>query len=88
MNEVDALVLTSVGLVLIEVKSRPGSLRSDAYSWTWTTEGRPVTTDNPLPLINRKAKRPPPASIVSVFLREEEPLLTARMFSRLAVKKA
>src|SRR6202790_1214865 len=54
---VDALVLTSVGLVLVEVKSRPGSLRGDAYSWTWTTEGRQVTTDNPLPLANRKAKR-------------------------------
>jgi hypothetical protein len=48
VNEFDALVLTPVGLVLIEVKSRPGSLRGDAYSWTWTTEGRPVTTDNPL----------------------------------------
>ncbi|MFK4511795.1 BREX system serine/threonine kinase PglW [Bradyrhizobium daqingense] len=57
VNEVDALVLTPVGLVLIEVKSRPGTLRGDAYSWTWTTEGRPVTTDNPLPLANRKAKR-------------------------------
>ena len=47
VNEVDALVLTPVGLVLIEVKSRPGTLRGDAYSWTWTTEGRQVTTDNP-----------------------------------------
>jgi Nuclease-related domain len=57
VNEVDALVLTPAGLVLIEVKSRPGTLRGDAYSWTWMTEGRPVTTDNPLPLANRKAKR-------------------------------
>jgi serine/threonine protein kinase len=57
VNEVDVLVLTPVGIVLVEAKSRPGSLRGDAYSWTWTTEGRQVTTDNPLPLANRKAKR-------------------------------
>jgi hypothetical protein len=57
VNEVDVLVLTPVGLVLVEVKSRPGSVRGDAYSWTWTTEGRQLITDNPLPLANRKAKR-------------------------------
>jgi serine/threonine protein kinase len=66
VNEVDVLVLTPVGLVLIEVKSRPGSLRGDAFSWTWTTEGRPVTTDNPLPLANRKAKR-----LASVLRRQQ-----------------
>ena len=66
VNEVDALVLTPVGLVLIEVKSRPGSLRGDAYSWTWTTEGRPVSADNPLPLANRKAKR-----LASVLRRQQ-----------------
>ncbi|MEI4469654.1 nuclease-related domain-containing protein, partial [Klebsiella pneumoniae] len=63
---VDALVLTPVGLVLIEVKSRPGSLRGDAYSWTWSTQGRQVTTDNPLPLANRKAKR-----LASVLRRQQ-----------------
>ncbi|MDX8506141.1 BREX system serine/threonine kinase PglW [Mesorhizobium captivum] len=66
VNEVDVLVLTPVGLVLIEVKSRPGTLRGDAYSWTWITEGRQVTTDNPLPLANRKAKR-----LASVLRRQE-----------------
>ena len=66
VNEVDVLVLTPVGLVLVEVKSRPGSVRGDAYSWTWTTEGRQVTTDNPLPLANRKAKR-----LASVLRRQE-----------------
>jgi hypothetical protein len=60
------LVLTPVGLVLVEVKSRPGSLRGDANSWTWTTEGRQVTADNPLPLANRKAKR-----LASVIRRQE-----------------
>jgi len=57
VNEVDALVLTPACLVLVEVKSRPGTLRGDAHSWTWRTEGREITTDNPLPLANRKAKR-------------------------------
>ncbi len=66
VNEVDALVLTPVGLVLIEVKSRPGTLRGDAYSWAWTTEGAPFITDNPLPLANRKAKR-----LASVLGRQE-----------------
>src|SRR5690349_11801240 len=66
VNEVDVLVLTPAGFVLIEVKSRPGTLRGDAYSWIWTTEGRQVTTDNPLPLANRKAKR-----LASVLRRQD-----------------
>jgi hypothetical protein len=66
VNEVDALILTPACFVLVEVKSRPGTVRGDAYSWTWTTEGRPVTTDNPLPLANRKAKR-----LASVLRRQD-----------------
>ena len=58
VNEVDVLVFTPVGFILIEVKSRPGTLRGDAYSWTWTTEGRPVTTDNPLPLCESEGEAP------------------------------
>ncbi len=57
VNEVDILVLTPAGLVLVEVKSRPGTVSGDARSWVWRGEGRPITTDNPLPLANRKAKR-------------------------------
>ena len=57
VNEVDALVLTPAGLILIEIKSRPGSVQGDAHSWTWTTDGRRIIVDNPLPLANRKAKR-------------------------------
>jgi|HubBroStandDraft_1064217.scaffolds.fasta_scaffold00063_36 serine/threonine protein kinase len=57
VNEVDLLVLAPGGLVLIEIKSRPGTVVGDAQTWTWTTEGRLVTSDNPLPLANRKAKR-------------------------------
>lgn len=66
VNEVDALVLTPACLILVEAKSRPGTLRGDAYSWTWRTEGREVTTDNPLPLANRKAKR-----LASVLRRQD-----------------
>ena len=57
VNEVDALVLSPAGLFLVEIKSRPGALRGDAHSWTWTTDGRTSTYDNPLILANRKAKR-------------------------------
>lgn len=57
VNEVDALVLSPAGLFLVEIKSRPGVLRGDAHSWTWTTDGRISTYDNPLILANRKAKR-------------------------------
>jgi serine/threonine protein kinase len=66
VNEVDLLVLTSAGLVLIEIKSRPGTVTGDAHTWTWRTEGRPLTTDNPLPLANRKAKR-----LASLLRRQE-----------------
>ena len=40
VNGVDLLVLTPAGLVLIEIKSRPGTVTGDAHSWTWITEGR------------------------------------------------
>ena len=57
VNEVDALVLSPAGLFLVEIKSRPGVLRGDTHSWTWTTDGRSNTYDNPVILANRKAKR-------------------------------
>lgn len=57
VNEVDALVLSPAGLFLVEIKSRPGVLKGDAHSWTWNTDGRALTYDNPLILANRKAKR-------------------------------
>ena len=66
VNEVDLLVLTPAGLILVEIKSRPGSVRGDGYGWTWTTDGRSITTDNPLPLANRKAKR-----LAAVLKRQE-----------------
>ena len=57
VNEVDLLVLTPAGLLLVEIKSRPGTIDGDAHSWVWTTDGRRHTVDNPLLLANRKAKR-------------------------------
>jgi serine/threonine protein kinase len=57
VNEVDLLVLGPAGLLLVEIKSRPGTIDGDAHSWVWMTDGRPHTVDNPLLLANRKAKR-------------------------------
>lgn len=57
VNEADLLLLCPRGLILIEIKSRPGTVEGDAHSWTWTNDGRKHTTDNPLLLANRKAKR-------------------------------
>lgn len=57
VNEVDALILSPHGLFLVEIKSRPGQLDGDPHSWTWSTDGRRRTDDNPLILANRKAKR-------------------------------
>lgn len=68
VNEVDLLVLTPAGLVLVEIKSRPGTVKGDAQTWTWTTDGRNYITDNPLPLANRKAKR------LATVLRRQEAL--------------
>ena len=57
VNEVDVLVLAPGGLFLVEIKSRPGIITGDARTWTWTTDGREYSSDNPLYLANRKAKR-------------------------------
>jgi serine/threonine protein kinase len=57
VNEVDLLVLTPAGLVLLEIKSRPGTVEGDASGWKWMTDGRSIEVDNPLLLANRKAKR-------------------------------
>lgn len=57
VNEVDLLVLAPGAIFLVEIKSRPGVLTGDARTWTWTTDGREYTSDNPLYLANRKCKR-------------------------------
>lgn len=73
VNEVDALVLSPAGLFLVEIKSRPGVLRGDAHSWTWTTDGRVSTYDNPLILANRKAKR------LASLLRRQQAIVKAKV---------
>lgn len=57
INEVDLLIFTPQGFFLVEIKSRPGRLFGDAGAWTWDTEGRLFTVDNPLILANSKAKK-------------------------------
>ena len=57
INEVDLLIFTPQGFFLIEIKSRPGRLFGDAGTWTWETDGRLITIDNPLIATNGKAKK-------------------------------
>ncbi len=57
VNEIDLLILSPLGIFLIEIKSRPGILRGDAGTWTWEHEGRQFTDDNPVILADRKAKK-------------------------------
>ena len=73
VNEVDALVLSPAGLFLVEIKSRPGVLRGDAHSWTWTTDGRSNTYDNPVLLADRKAKR------LASLLKRQNAIIKARI---------
>jgi hypothetical protein len=57
MYEVDALVVTSAGVFLVEIKSYPGEISGDAGTWKWTRPDSSFTTfDNPRNLANRKAK--------------------------------
>ena len=55
--EIDLLVFTPHGFFLIEIKSKPGRLRGDAGTWTWETDGKLTTVDNPYQLANSKAKK-------------------------------
>jgi serine/threonine protein kinase len=57
INEVDLLLFTPQGFFVSEIKSRPGRLTGDAGTWVWETEGKLVTTDNPLLSANAKAKK-------------------------------
>lgn len=73
ISEVDALVLSPRGLFLLEIKSRPGAVTGDAHTWTWTTDGREYTYDNPLILANRKAKR------LASILRRQSSVIKAKI---------
>src|SRR5207248_10759998 len=53
----DLLLLTPMGLFLVEVKSRPGRVFGDPGTWTRDSEGRLITAANPLLLANLKAKK-------------------------------
>ena len=58
INEIDLLVVTSMGFFMVEIKSRPGHLSGDSGTWVWKKEdGLFLTEDNPLFLTNRKAKK-------------------------------
>lgn len=73
VNEVDALALTPAGLFVIEVKSRPGTVTGDAHTWTWTTDGRDRSVDNPLLLTDRKSKR------LASLVRRQPAVVKAKM---------
>jgi serine/threonine protein kinase len=56
--EVDLLVVSPVGIYVIEIKSRPGTLTGDGHTWTWRRpNGSIFADDNPLIGCDRKAKR-------------------------------
>ena len=57
INEIDLLVISLYKIYLVEIKSRPGHVRGDSGTWTWTHDGRNFVDDNPLLLANRKAKK-------------------------------
>lgn len=73
VNEVDTLILSPMGLFLVEVKSRPGTVSGDAHTWTWQTDGRRHAYDNPLILANRKAKR------LASLLRRQTAVIKAKI---------
>ena len=65
-------MLAPGALFLVEIKSRPGVLTGDARTWTWVTDGREHSYDNPLYLANRKAKR------LASLLRSQASFVRAR----------
>ncbi len=57
ISEVDALVHAPGGLFLVEIKSHPGHLGGDPYTWQWKHDGRVRSLENPRILANRKARK-------------------------------
>lgn len=58
VNEIDALVLTPSGLVVLELKHWQGEIKGDGVQWVQRPPtGRLTPHDNPYILTNRKAKR-------------------------------
>lgn len=54
--EVDLLLIGPWGAFLVEIKSIPGVISSQAGSWVWRDNATYKTRDNPMPLANRKCK--------------------------------
>jgi len=57
INEVDALVVSSDRLYLIEIKSWRGRIEGNQHTWTVRNGDRQRAEENPLLLANRKAKK-------------------------------
>lgn len=57
INEVDALVMSSDRIYLVEIKHYFGTISGNQSTWTIRTGGRDRVEDNPLLLTNRKAKK-------------------------------
>jgi len=64
INEMDALVLTRRGFVLVEITSGPGTIEGDGYNWTWREGARPgpMTTHASGGPQHEKPQEPPPAA--------------------------
>ena len=81
VNEIDALVVTQVGVFLIEVKSRGGIVNGNRHLWDWNKEGHTITVDSPLTLTNSKARKL--AGLLSkqkAFRGERPPWIEALVF--------
>jgi len=69
-NEIDALVLTPSGLLVLELKHWQGDLAGDGTQWVRRApNARLIPEDNPFILANRKAKRL--ASLIRFYARQQ-----------------
>jgi serine/threonine protein kinase len=57
VNEIDALVITSAGVFVLEIKSLGGIVQGNRHIWDWEKDGHTITIDSPLVLVNSKAKK-------------------------------
>ena len=71
INEVDLLVCTPQGFFLVEIKSRPGRLFGDAGTWTWETDKKLITIDNPRDHGEYKGEEAPIAAPATKGVQEE-----------------
>ncbi len=57
INEVDALVISTDRIYLVEIKSWHGTIHGNQHSWYVRRQGSEQIRENPLLLANRKAKK-------------------------------